>query len=245
MEEKYGDDEYKDDFTMRNIDREDTPEDAQGEPYRSSRRRSRPAREEIKKAPILFRVIAWAGVILFCFVAGYVGTSLALRMLNKKDILVRSDVAENREGAEGVLAEDDGEIRLNARKVAFTLHYPKEGTIATEKVELLSGIMDDDIRQVVGKIISYLPGKFSADVKVLHTFRAGNTLYLDFPAAFVSSLASQGDKESTLFITGVVQTMTENFSPIVKVRFLVDGQVPGEKAGSPVDLSVPWQLPKV
>lgn len=245
MEEKYGDDEYKDDFTMRNIDREDTPEDAQGEPYRSSRRRSRPAREEIKKAPILFRVVAWAGVILFCFVAGYVGTSLALRMLNRKDILVRSDVAENREGAAGVLAEQDGEIRLNARKVSFTLHYPKEGSIATEKVELLSGIMDDDIRQVVGKIISFLPGKFSADVKVLHTFRAGNTLYLDFPAAFVSSLASQGDVESTLFITGIVQTMTENFSPIVKVRFLVDGQVPGEKAGSPVDLSVPWQLPKV
>ncbi len=244
MVENY-DDEYEDDFTMRNIDREDTPEDVRGEPYRASRRRSRPAREEVTKAPLLFRIIAWAGVILFCFVAGYVGTSLALRVLNKKDILVRSDVAENREGAEGVLAQENGEIRLNARKVAFTLHYPKEGTIASEKVELLSGIMDDDIRQVVEKIISYLPGKFSADVKVLHTFRAGNTLYLDFPASFVSSLASQGNEESTLFITGIVQTMTENFSPIVKVRFLVNGQVPGEKAGSPVDLSVPWQLPKV
>ena len=98
MEEKYGD-EYEDNFTMRNSDREDAQEDAPEESYRSSRRRGRPAREEIKKAPILFRVVAWAGVILFCFVAGYVGTSLALRMLNKKDILVRSDVAENREGA--------------------------------------------------------------------------------------------------------------------------------------------------
>ena len=244
MEEKYGD-EYEDNFTMRNSDREDAQEDAPEESYRSSRRRGRPAREEIKKAPILFRVVAWAGVILFCFVAGYVGTSLALRMLNKKDILVRSDVAENREGAEGIIAEEDGEIRLNARKVAFTLHYPKDGTIATEKVELLSGIMDDDIRQVVEKIISYLSGKFSADVKVLHTFRSGDTLYLDFPSAFISSLASQGKEESTLFITGVVQTMTENFSPVVKVRFLVNGQVPGEKDGSPVDLSVPWQLPKV
>ncbi|MEA4881589.1 MAG: GerMN domain-containing protein [Synergistaceae bacterium] len=241
MEEKY-EDEYEDDYTMRNIGREDAP-DGQGEPYRSSRRR-RPAREEVKKAPLLFRIVAWAGVILFCFVAGYVGTSLALRMLNRKDILVRSDVAENREGAAEMLEQEDGEIRLNARKVGFTLYYPKEGTIAAEKVELLSGIMDDDIRQVVGKIISFLPGKFSADVKVLHTFRAGNTLYLDFPAAFVSSLASQGKEESTLFITGVVQTMTENFSPIVKVRFLVDGEVPGEKSGSPVDLSVPWQLPK-
>ena len=244
MEEKYGDDEYKDDFTMRNIDREDTPEDAQGEPYRPSRRRSRPAKEEIKKAPILFRVVAWAGVILFCFVAGYVGTSLALKMLNRKDILVRPDVAENREGAAGVLAQDDGEIRLNARKVAFTLHYPKDGSLATEKVELLSGIMDDDIRQVVGKIIALLPARFSPEVKVLHSFRAGNTLYLDFPSSFVSSLANQGAKESTLFITGIVRTMIENFSPVAKVRFLVDGQVPGEKTGAPVDLSVPWQLPQ-
>ena len=193
---------------------------------------------------MLFRVVAWAGVILFCFVAGYVGTSLALKMLNRKDILVRPDVAENREGAAGVLAQDDGEIRLNARKVAFTLHYPKDGSLATEKVELLSGIMDDDIRQVVGKIIALLPARFSPEVKVLHSFRAGNTLYLDFPSSFVSSLANQGAKESTLFITGIVRTMIENFSPVAKVRFLVDGQVPGEKTGAPVDLSVPWQLPQ-
>ncbi len=242
MEGKYGDN-YEDDYTVRQLDREDPGGEAEPEQGRSSRRR-RPAREETKKAPMLFRVAAWAGVILFCFVAGYVGTSLALRMLNRKDILVRPDVAENREGAAEVLAGEDGEIRLNARKVAFTLYYPKEGSITSEKVELLSGIMDDDIRQVVGKIIAFLPAKFSSDVKVLHTFRAGNTLYLDFPPSFVSSLANQGAAESTLFITGIVQTMTENFSPVAKVRFLVDGQVPGAKTGAPVDLSVPWQLPQ-
>ena len=241
-EDKYTDD-YEDGYTVGRIDREESPVEKEEEPYRPGRRRQ-PPREETKKAPMLFRVVAWAGVILFCFVAGYVGTSLALKMLNRKDILVRPDVAENREGAAGVLAQDDGEIRLNARKVAFTLHYPKDGSLATEKVELLSGIMDDDIRQVVGKIIALLPARFSPEVKVLHSFRAGNTLYLDFPSSFVSSLANQGAKESTLFITGIVRTMIENFSPVAKVRFLVDGQVPGEKTGAPVDLSVPWQLPQ-
>ena len=241
-EEKYADG-YEDDYTMRRTGSEDSPVEKEEESYRPGRRRQ-PPREETKKAPMLFRVVAWTGVILFCFVAGYVGTSLALRMLNRKDILVRHDVAENREGAADVLARENGDVRLNARKVAFTLYYPKEGSIATEKVELLSGIMDDDIRQVVGKIIALLPAKFSPDVKLLHTFRAGNTLYLDFPASFVSSLSNQGAAESTLFITGIVQTMAENFSPVAKVRFLVGGQVPGEKTEAPVDLSVPWQLPQ-
>ena len=242
MVQKDGDN-YEDDYTMRQIDRDDPQEEKEAESYRSSRRR-RPSVEETKKAPMFFRIIAWAGVILFCFVAGYVGTSLALRMLNRKDILVRPDVAENREGATEVVARENGEIRLSARKMGFVLYYPKEGAIASEKMELLSGIMDDDIRQVVEKIIGLLPAKFPASVKVLHTFRAGNTLYLDFPSSFVASLASQGAEESTLFITGIIRTMTENFPPVVKVRFLVNGQVPDGKRDAPVDLSVPWQLPQ-
>jgi len=39
-----------------------------------------------------------------------------------------------------------------------------------------------------------------------------------------------------------VRTMNENFSPIVQVRFLVDGKE--QKGGAPVDLSVPWRLPR-
>jgi len=36
--------------------------------------------------------------------------------------------------------------------------------------------------------------------------------------------------------------MSENFSPIVQVRFLVDGKE--QQGNAPVDLSVPWRLPR-
>lgn len=239
MARKY--DDYDDGFEVRRR----PPEDEEPVLVREERRpvkRRRAPEPEVKKAPLIIRLIAWAGVIVFCFVAGYVGTSLALRMLNKKDILLRSDVVGGREEAREAIEAGSGEIKVNARKVSFTVHFPSGGGIASEKQEILSGIMEDDIRQVFGKIITLTPGKFSQDMKVLNIFRSGDTLFLNLNAPFTASLAKMGEKESTVFITAVVRTVTENFPPLTKVRFLVNGQVPAE--GTPVDLTVPWQLPQ-
>ena len=228
MGRKY--DDYEDGFEVR---RDEAP--------RSSRR-SAEGRASGRKAPLLIRLIAWTGVLVFCFAAGYVGTSVALRMLNRQDILQRKDVAANRGEAEKILNEAPREIRLNARKVEFTLYYPKDGAISSEKTEVLSGIMEDDIRQVIGKIVSTLSEKEAADVKLLNLFRSGDTLYLNFNGRFLSLLKVRGEQGSALFITGVVRTMSENFSPIVQVRFLIDGKE--QQGGAPVDLGVPWRLPR-
>ena len=228
MGRKY--DDYEDGFEVR---RDEAP--------RSSRR-SAEDRAGGRKAPLLIRLIAWTGVLVFCFAAGYVGTSVALRMLNRQDILQRKDVAANRGEAEKILNEAPREIRLNARKVEFTLYYPKDGAISSEKTEVLSGIMEDDIRQVIGKIVSTLSEKEAADVKLLNLFRSGDTLYLNFNGRFLSLLKVRGEQGSALFITGVVRTMSENFSPIVQVRFLINGKE--QQGGAPVDLGVPWRLPR-
>lgn len=239
MARKY--DDYDDGFEVRRRPPDDEPPILIREERRPVKRR-RPPEPEIKKAPLLIRLIAWGGVIVFCFVAGYVGTSLALRMLNKKDILLRKDVVANREEVPGALEAESREIKVNARKVGFTVHYPRDGGLASDKQEILSGIMEDDIRQIFGKIIAFTPGKFSQDMKVLNVFRSGDTLFLNLNSPFVASLSKIGEKESALFITAVVRTVTENFPPLTKVRFLVNGQVPSE--GAPVDLTVPWQLPQ-
>lgn len=225
----------------RKYDYEDGFEVRRNEPPRSSRR-SAEGRAGGRKAPLLIRLIAWTGVLVFCFAAGYVGTSIALRMLNRQDILQRKDVAENRDEAEKILNETPQEIRLNARKVTFTLYYPQNGTISSEKTEVLSGVMEDDIRQVIGKIVSTLSEKEAADVKVLNLFRSGDTLYLNFNGKLLSLLKAWGEHGSALFITSVVRTMNENFSPIVQVRFLIDGKE--QQGGAPVDLGVPWRLPR-
>jgi hypothetical protein len=228
MGRKY--DDYEDEFEMR---RDEAP---------PSSRRSRETGESGRKAPVFVRLLAWTGVLVFCFAAGYVGTSVALRMLNRQDILLRKDVAADREQAEKILDGDSGEIRLSARRVSFTLYYPKDGNIVSEKVELLSGIMEDDIRQMLAKLFAQNQGRGASDTKLLNVFRSGDTLYLNFNPPFLTLLSNQGEQGSALFITGVVQTMSENFSPIVQVRFLVDGKEP--KSGAPVDLTVPWRLPR-
>jgi hypothetical protein len=239
MGRKY--DDYDDGFEVR---RREPEEDEPIPQYREERRpvrRRRGEEPETKKAPLLIRIIAWMGVVVFCFVAGYVGTSLALRMLNKKDILMRPDVVSDRREAQGVLENESSEIRVNARKVAFTVSFPKGGAITSEKAEILSGIMEDDIRHIFSKILA-LTGKFSSDIKLLNVFRSGDTLFLNLNSPFTASLSKMGGNESTLFITAVVRTITENFSPLTKVRFLVNGKV--SAGGAPVDLTVPWQLPQ-
>lgn len=242
MARKY--DDYDDGFEVRRRPADDEEpifiREAREERRPVTRRRS--SEPEVKKAPLVIRLIAWAGVIVFCFIAGYVGTSLALRMLNKKDILLRSDVVADREEAKGAIEAGSGEIKVNARKVSFTVHFPSEGGLASEKQEMLSGIMEDDIRQVFSKIASLSKGKFSQDLKVLNVFRSGDTLFLNLNPPFTASLTKMGGQESALFITAVVRTVTENFPPLTKVRFLVNGAVPAE--GAPVDLTVPWQLPQ-
>ncbi|MDI9370357.1 MAG: GerMN domain-containing protein [Synergistaceae bacterium] len=208
----------------------------------SRSRRSRRDRRPEKKAPLAVRLIAWTGVVVFCFAAGYVGTSIALRMLNRQGILGRGDVVAGREDAERMIDEGPTEIRLSAKKVTFAYYYPSEGVIVSDRAEFLSGIMEDDIRQVVDRVFRSAAGDSAADVRLLNLFRSGDTLFLNFNSPFLGLLGSLGAQGSALLITGVVQTMSENFSPIVQVRFLVDGKE--QQGSSPVDLSVPWRLPK-
>ena len=238
MPRKY--DDFDDGFEVRRREPDEEPV-----PFREERRpvrRRRTEEPETKKAPLLIRIIAWLAVVAFCFVDGHVGTSFALRLPNKNDILMPQAVVSDRQEAQGVLEDGSAEIRVNARKVAFTVYFPREEAIASEKTDILSGIMEDDIRQIFGKILSLVPGSFSPDMKVLNVFRSGDTLFLNLNAPFISSLSKLGVKESTLFITAVVRTITENFPPLTKVRFLVNGKVTRE--GTPVDLTVPWQLPQ-
>lgn len=233
-------DDYDDEFEMRKREPEE-----QEYPVRDERRMTRRRRtdvEETKKAPLILRLIAWIAVIAFCFVAGYVGTSMALRFLDRKDILERKDVVSGREEAGAFLERESGKIELNARKVTFSVYYPRGGGLVSENEDFISGIMEEDIQLAVNKIFSLIPGKFPGDVKLINIFRTGDTVFLNFNSAFVSGLAKQGETESALFITAVVRTMKENFTPITKVRFLVNGKV--TRQGSPVDLTVPWQLPQ-
>ncbi len=215
----------------------------------SKRRRSRgpssPQTHEKPKAPFLLRVLAWGGVILLCFVAGYIGTSYMLKLLEKQSFLKPEDRVQNQQDLETFLSADNAvdaaKVKLDMQKATVSLFYPKDGILMEESAEIITRTREDNIQEVLHKLL-VLSGMFGKDVRVEHVFRNLDTVYLDFSGPFVSALTAAGAKPSTLFITGIVRTMRNNFAPISKIRFLVDSKI--VTAGSPVDLTATWQLPK-
>ncbi|MDR2179973.1 MAG: GerMN domain-containing protein [Synergistaceae bacterium] len=206
---------------------------------------SEPQRREKNKTkpPILLRVLTWCGVILLCFVGGYLGTSYLLKVLDqpifdKREKGGPSEKSENYAAA-FLSPDSSADPKLDMQKVVLSLFYPKGSDLVQEKAEIIAHTREDNIREAVLRLLRG-SGFFNDETYVKHVFRNVDVVYLDFSSAFLPALNAAGAEASTLFITGVVRTMRENFSPITKVRFLVNSQV--VNAGAPVDLTAVWQL---
>ena len=208
--------------------------------------RSRQQAGERPKAPLMLRVLAWSGVVMLCFVGGYVGTSWGIKFLNRQDLLTQRDVVTTSTEAENLIEtgsagnaaqrQDNSDIK----KLTLKLSYPKDGLLVSESLELISSIREQEIKETIERLFS-ASRMFSREVLVRHVFRNGATLYINVAGPFIPMLSNAGQEQSSLFITGVVHTMRDNFSPINEVRFLVNGAV--TTAGSPVDLTAAWRLP--
>ncbi|GHS99426.1 hypothetical protein AGMMS50276_23040 [Synergistales bacterium] len=195
-----------------------------------------------RKAPLMLRLLAWCGVILFCFVVGYMGTSYVLLLMDKQSMLRPETFgADELSALSADNAEFASDAKLDMQKTMVSIYYPQNETIAEDKVEIIAQTREDNISEIVLKLLER-SGLFGKDVYVKHVFRNVDTVYIDFSAPFLQALASCGAKASALFITGVVRTMKDNFQPIEKVRFLVDSKI--VTSGAPVDLTATWQLPK-
>jgi len=208
-----------------------------------STRRNQSAGER-PKAPLMLRVLAWTGIVLLCFVGGYLGTSWGIKFLNQRDLLVQKDVVTTSEGVKNIINNQATENvtqkqdNLDVKKLTVKLSYPKDGTLISEAFELISGIKEQEIKETMEKLFS-VSKMFSKEVLVKHIFRNATTLYIDVSGPFIPMLSNAGQEKSTVFINGVVNTMKNNFPPISEVRFLVNGSV--TTAGAPVDLTKAWK----
>jgi hypothetical protein len=213
---------------------------------RGTRGKSAEKSADRSKAPLLLRILTWCGVVLFCFVMGYLGTSYALKLLDRKSLLKQEGAPPGQQeaevrGLEILPGADRAADGLGAmQKKTLSLFYPKEGVLTEEKTEIISGTFEDDIRDVVLRLLERSE-LFGGGVRVEHVFRDGTLVYLDFSGSFASALASAGEKASALFITGIVRTMRDSFS-IARVRFLLDSKV--SSGGAPVNLTATWQMPQ-
>jgi len=179
------------------------------------------------KPPFLLRFLAWCGVILFCFVVGYVGTGHIISQLTLP-------------GLDGVSPDGGSGISVDSiegmQRATFQVFYPSDGRLVSENVEVVSRTFEDNILEAVQRILR-LSGIEA--VVVLHVFRDVETVYLDLSSPFLEVLDELGTHVSTLLLNGIVRTMNENFA-LTRVRLLVDSRV--ISSGAPVDLAAVWQL---
>lgn len=218
----------------------------------AQRQRTRPTQyndDEERPTPLLLRILSILGVILLCFVLGYLGTSWVVELLNRKLFLKPDNRIENQEDLSKFQeAEAERSARKllteggNVQQVSLNLYHVKDNNLAETRRNFIARTREDNMRDAVNEVIALSGVPNSDKMKLLHVFRNDETVFLDMPEQFPSVLKSMGKQKSLLLITGMLRTMQSNFSPISQIRFLIGSKA--AKPGGEVDLSSIWKLPK-
>lgn len=197
-----------------------------------------------RKAPLPFRIAAWLSAVAIFFAVGYGATSLVLKYLDQKGVTAEQSVVSDSRGAEEILSQNDGvtEGSGGIRKERVRLYVLDGGDLRGTTLEFVPGLLEEDAQRALTGLFRKLKeqGVLKDEVQVLHFFRTGDLAFLDVNDSFQRSLDQLSKTQAVLMLTGVVRTITENFTPITKVRFLINGREVTERGA--VDLSVAWQL---
>ena len=196
--------------------------------------------EDIKKAPLLVRIFAWIALLAIFFVCGYLGANYFFNWADKKGGPRVGNVVGT--GTEAVKISVDANASIGPGNVKYNLYIPEGKTFTPREIEIERGMVEQDIEKVASVYIDGLKETkmLDNDVRVLNVFRSGDWLYLDMTGAFASSIKTLGKDKAALVITGLVKTMKDNFPPIKKIKFYIEGKESGEK--TPVDLKSPWEI---
>ena len=213
------------------------------------RTRSRDAASEKESAPFLLKLLSWLGIVLLCFVIGYIGTSWFMDFLNKKLLLKPENRIENQEDLSDFQESEENkeaERLLNSTgnipQVSLNLYHVRNDTIAETRKNFISRTKEDNIRDAVEEILNLSEVPNVNRIKLLHVFRDEDTAFLDMTGQFASAIEAMGKRKSLLLLTGLVRTLQENFSPVTQIRFLIDSKPP--KSDGDVNLAAPWKMPR-
>ena len=195
---------------------------------------------ERKKAPLILRAFAWLSVVVIFVVAGYYGADQALKMLDRNELIQQKDVVSNTDQLQKLLdSASGGEGVVEARKNVDVFSLGPDGLVKGS-LKILADTQEDEIAKAVKAVFSDSSETWAASVEPRHLFRDGVSFYLDLPRSFLSGLESMPEERALLMITGIVRTVVQNFAPINRVFFLVDGRWV-QRVGN-IKLSEPWGI---
>jgi hypothetical protein len=214
--------------------------------------------EEVpNRAPLVFRLLAWASLIVIFFAVGYGATSLAFKWLDSRGAHTPPNVVATPEEAENLLRENE---KLKTARVSpprsadaaaagapdnsltVTISVPDGGTFRTRRIKCGDALREDAMKQTLAAYMDAVKELklLNAGARELNLFQSGDWLYVNMNGEFLESMKSIGAEKSRLMLTGMVKTISDNFEPINKLKFYIDGKEAKDK--KPVDLSAPWGI---
>lgn len=234
--------------TLRDREEEEAEESRSYRTARASRRKfeeeyddDEEEEDDRRKAPRIVRVFAWVALLAILFTCGYLGANYFFSWADKKGGPRVGDVYGS--GSEVTQAQSQqSETTPTVGNATYNLYVPEDGKIIKRGIDIRKGLTEEDIEKVATIYIDGLKETNSLDngVQLLNVFCSGDWLYLDMTSAFQKSMQTLGKEKGALVITGLVQTMKENFPPIKKIKFYIDGKE--SKVKTPVDLTQPWEI---
>ncbi|MDL2263036.1 GerMN domain-containing protein [Synergistaceae bacterium OttesenSCG-928-I11] len=201
--------------------------------------------EPIKKAPLAFRVLAWVSLIAIFFAVGYGATSLVFKWMDGGGgQKTPSNLVASQEDAADLLAraKSADEVAASSNIVTCTLSIPEGGAFVSRQIQCSAGLREDTMKQALSAYMDAVKESSMLDptTQNINLFQSGDWLYLNMNAKFLESLNKLGAEKSRFLITGMVKTMADNFSPVSKIKFYVDGKEVRDK--KPVDLTAAWGI---
>jgi hypothetical protein len=207
------------------------------------------------RAPFVFKLLAWASLIVIFFAVGYGATSLAFKWLDRNAYergaaRIPGNLANTPEEAQNLLSrtpvrEDspssgDSAAPRSDAYVTVTISVPDGGTFKTRQIRCSGALREDTIAQTLAAYMDAMKESqtLSAGARGLNIFQSGEWLYINMSGDFLESIKTLGAEKSRLMLTGLVKTMSDNFPPVNKVKFYVDGKEVRDK--KPIDLTSPW-----
>ncbi|MDR0764884.1 MAG: GerMN domain-containing protein [Synergistaceae bacterium] len=211
--------------------------------------------ETRNRIPLVFRLLAWTSLVVIFFAIGYGATSLIFKWLDRNAYArgaarTPENLAYTPEETRNMLDRFSGEedsplsADLTAQErgayVTVTISIPDGNSFKTRQIRCYGALREDAIKQTLAAYMDAMKESqiLSAGARDLNIFRSGEWLYLNMSGDFLESVKTLGAEKSRLMLTGLVKTMSDNFPPVNKVRFYIDGKEVRDK--KPIDLTLPW-----
>ena len=201
--------------------------------------------EPIKKAPLAFRLLAWVSLLAIFFGVGYGATSLVFKWMDGGGgQRTPSNLVASQEDAAALIAQAKSadETATMSNVVTCTLSIPEGSAFVSRQIQCSAGLREETMKQALSAYMDAVKESSMLDptTQSLNLFQSGDWLYLNMNAPFLESLNKLGAEKSRFLITGMVKTMADNFAPVSKIKFYVDGKEVRDK--KPVDLTAAWGI---